>query len=155
MLEALLYQQPRLLERARALMDDPALTWRQAFRQFVLECTYGAQSGVAVLSIPEEQEVYHCLSAERFAAFQQAQLAFFSQLLEIFGAPAGSVDPKFFGSAALAMMMVYKGIPKDLPFLFPEAADAMVQFQLDALTAVLARAIDGPSAPADPPDPSH
>ena len=106
---------------------------------------------MAVLSIPEEQEVYHCLSAERFAAFQQAQLAFFSQLLEIFGAPAGSVDPKFFGSAALAMMMVYKGIPKDLPFLFPEAADAMVQFQLDALTDVLARAIDGPSAPADPP----
>lgn len=33
-LEALRYQQPRLLQYARQLMDDPALDWREGVRTF-------------------------------------------------------------------------------------------------------------------------
>ena len=100
----------------------------------------------AVLSLEEEQAVYHCLSAERFASFRQKQLAFFTEVLEVFGAPAGRVDPMLFGNTALAMMMVRKAIPEQMPFLFPEAADAMVRFQIDALVAALeaARGEDAP-----------
>ena len=37
-LQALRHQQPLLLGRARALMDDPALTWRQGAEQFLRDC---------------------------------------------------------------------------------------------------------------------
>lgn len=31
------------------------------------------------------------------------------------------------------MMMIYKAIPNTIPFLFPEAAEDMVEFQINAL----------------------
>ena len=31
------------------------------------------------------------------------------------------------------MMMVYKAIPNTMPFLFPEVAEDMVEFQINAL----------------------
>ena len=40
-LEALRYQQPRLLQYARQLMDDPALDWREGVRTFLEICVYG------------------------------------------------------------------------------------------------------------------
>ena len=42
-LQALRHQQPHLLSRAQALMDDPAPTWRQAAEQFLraVEAEYG------------------------------------------------------------------------------------------------------------------
>ena len=43
------------------------------------------------------------------------------------------IDPRLFGNMALAMMMVYKAIPDTMPFLFPEVAEEMVTFQVNAL----------------------
>ncbi len=54
-LHALRYQQPRLLDYARQLMEDPALSWRAGVETFLKNCCYGAESGVAVLSIEEER----------------------------------------------------------------------------------------------------
>ena len=51
----------------------------------------------------------------------------------IFGFPMGSIDPRLFGNLALSMMMIYKAIPNTIPFLFPEAAEDMVEFQINAL----------------------
>ena len=50
-LQALRHQQPQLLRRAQALMDDPALTWRQGAERFLRDCCYGTKSSIAVLSI--------------------------------------------------------------------------------------------------------
>ena len=61
-LYALRYQQPKLLDYARSLMEDPGLSWRAGVETFLKNCCYGAKSGVAVLSIEEEQQVRHCLS---------------------------------------------------------------------------------------------
>ena len=55
-LHALRYQQPRLLDYARSLMEDPGLSWRAGVETFLKNCCYGAKSGVAVLSIEEEQQ---------------------------------------------------------------------------------------------------
>ena len=41
---------------------------------------------------------------------------------------------------ALAMMMVYKAIPDTMPFLFPEVAEDMVEFQVKALVDEMERA---------------
>ena len=128
-LEALRYQQPKLLQYARQLMGDPSLSWREGVETFLKNCCYGAKSGVAVLSIEEEQQVRHCLSEENFQAFRQAQVRFYEKLLAIFELPMESIEPKLFGNLALAMMMVYKAIPDTMPFLFPEVAEDMVEFQ--------------------------
>ena len=139
-LQTLRHQQPRLLRRAQALMDDPALTWRQGAEQFLRDCCYGTKSSIAVLSIEEEQEAYRCLAPENFQVFRRDQLVFFGQVLAIFGIPAGTVDPRLFGNLALSMMMVYKAIPDTMPFLFPEVAEDMVEFQIRVLVDEMERA---------------
>ena len=102
-LQALRYQQPKLLRYAQQLMDDSSLSWREGVRTFLETCVYGEKRGIAVLS------------------------------LVIFGFPMGSIDPRLFGNLALSMMMIYKAIPNTIPFLFPEAAEDMVEFQINAL----------------------
>ena len=121
-LYALRYQQPKLLDYARSLMEDPGLSWRAGVETFLKNCCYGAKSGVAVLSIEEEQQVRHCL-----------------KLLSIFGLPVDSIDPRLFGNLALSMMMVHKAIPDTMPFLFPEVAEDMVDFQVRALVDEMER----------------
>lgn len=139
-LEALRYQQPRLLQYARQLMDDPALSWREGVRTFLEICVYGKKKGIAVLSIEEEQEVYRCLSQENFQTFRDDQTKLFRDLLEIFGLSADHIDPRLFGNLSLSMMMVYKAIPNTMLFLFPELAEDMVEFQINALLDAMQRA---------------
>lgn len=139
-LEALRYQQPKLLQYARQLMNDPALSWREGVHTFLQTCVYGEKRGIAVLSIEEEQEIYRCLSQENFQTFRNDQTKLFSGLLEIFGLSANSIDPKLFGNLSLSMMMVHKAIPTTMPFLFPEAAEDMVEFQINALLDAMQRA---------------
>lgn len=137
---ALRYQQPRLLDYARSLMEDPGLSWREGVEIFLKNCCYGAKSGVAVLSIEEEQQVRRCLSEENFQAFRQDQVSFYGKLLAIFGLPMESIDPRLFGNLALSMMMVHKAIPDTMPFLFPEVAEDMVEFQVRTLVDEMERA---------------
>lgn len=132
-IQALLYQQPKLIYYAQSLMDDPNLNWREGVKIFLKNCCYGAKNGVAVLSIEEEGENFRCLSAENYNAFQQEQIVFYSKLLSVFGLPVNSIDPRLFGNMALSMMMVYKAIPDTMPFLFSEVAEDMVEFQVNAL----------------------
>lgn len=137
-LQALRCQHPRLLDRARALMEDPALSWREGVRQFFLDCC-GTQNDIAVLSPEEERAIRRCLTPENFQAFQQDQIRFAADLLAVFGVPAGAVDPRLFANAALSMIMVYKGIPDSMPFLFPEVSGQMLELQIHALTDTLER----------------
>ena len=122
-----------MLDYAHQLMEDPALSWREGVETFLKNCCYGGKSGVAILSIEEEQQVHHCLSNESFHAFRQDQVSFYGKLLSIFGLPADGIDPRLFGNLALVMMMVQKAIPDTMPFLFPEVADDMVNFQVRGL----------------------
>lgn len=103
-------------------------------------CCYGEKVGFAVLSIEEEQQVYRCLSNENFQAFRNDQLYLYRNLLTIFGVPMDNIDPRLFGNLSLTMMMSYKAIPDTMPFLFPEVADDMVEFQINALLDEMQRA---------------
>ena len=142
-LEALRYQQPKLLQYARQLMKDPAISWRQGVRTFLETCAYGEKKGIAVLSIEEEQEVYRCLSQENFQTFREEQTKLFRDLLTIFGLPMDSIEPRLFGNLALSMMMVFKASPDTMPFLFPEVAEDMVAFQINALLDEMQRVREG------------
>lgn len=139
-LEAIRYQQPQLLQYARQLMQDPTLSWRESVYTFLETCTYGEKGGIAVLSIEEEQEVFRCLSPENVQIFREDQTKLFRELLVIFGIPVDSIDPRLFGNLSLSMMMVYKAIPDTMPFLFPELAENMVDFQINALLDEMQRA---------------
>ena len=139
-LQALRYQQPRLLSYAQSLMDNTDLSWRESVKTFLTNCCYGAKTGVAVLSIEDEKEIRSCLSEENFQAFRQDQVIFYRNLLTIFGLPVDSIDPRLFGNLALSMMMVHKAIPDTMPFLFPEVAEEMVEFQVNALLDEMERA---------------
>ena len=132
-LEALRYQQPKLLQYARQLMEDTTLSWREGVQTYLESCVYSEKKGIAVLSIEEEQEVYRCLSQENFQIFRQDQTKLFQDLLLVFGLSVDCIDPRLFGNLALSMMMVYKAIPNTMPFLFPEMAEDMVNFQINAL----------------------
>lgn len=138
-LQALRYQQPKLICYAQSLMDDPNLSWREGVKIFLKNCCYGEKNGVAVLSIEEEGEIFRCLSVENYNSFQQDQIIFYSKLLSVFGLPVNSIDPRLFGNMALSMMMVYKAIPDTMPFLFSEVAQDMVEFQVNALVDEMER----------------
>ena len=131
--QALRHQQPMLLSYAQSLMDNTDLSWRESVKTFLTNCCYGAKTGVAVLSIEDEKEIRSCLSEENFQAFRQDQIIFYRKLLTIFGLPMDGIDPRLFGNLALSMMMVHKAIPDTMPFLFPEVAEEMVTFQVNAL----------------------
>ena len=112
----------------------------ESVKTFLKNCCYGEKVGFAVLSIEEEQQVYRCLSNENFHAFRNDQLYLYRNLLTIFGVPMDNIDPRLFGNLSLTMMMSYKAIPDTMPFLFPEVADDMVEFQINALLDEMQRA---------------
>ena len=49
------------------------------------------------------------------------------------------IEPRLFGNLALSMMMVHKAILDTMPFLFPEVAEDMVEFQVRALVDEMER----------------
>ena len=78
--EAFYQQQPRVLERLEALLADPALTWREGAEEFFRQCCQGEQSGLAVMSVEEQQLLFRRLSPESFQLFRQRQGQLFAAL---------------------------------------------------------------------------
>ena len=103
-------------------------------------CVYGEKKALPYFPSKREQEIYRCLSQENFQTFRNDQTKLFRDLLEIFGLSADHIDPRLFGNLSLSMMMVYKAIPNTMPFLFPELAEDMVEFQINALLDAMQRA---------------
>ena len=138
-LHALRYQQPRLLDYARQLMEDPALSWRAGVETFLKNCCYGAESGVAVLTIEEQQLIFRRLSADNCRVFREKQARLFGKILECFGVRADRDRVELFTNLSLTAMIVRRAIPESLPLFVPEAADATVAFQIDAIVDRLER----------------
>ena len=131
--QVLYHQQPKLLEHAKGLMKQPDLSWRDKIKQFLWDCCRGEKSGFVVLTMKEEQAVFQRLTSDSFRVFQQKQIRIFKEVLTVFGLPVSTFDPRLFGNLVLAMIMVRKAIPEEMPFLFPEMADEMVEFQINAV----------------------
>ena len=132
-------QQPRVLARAQSLMADPSLTWREGVRQFLRDCCYGERSGIAVMTVEEQRLLFQRLSPESFRTFREKQFSLFSGLLSCFGVPAGRENVQLFTNISLTAMVVRRAIPETLPFFVPEAAEATVAFQIEAIADALER----------------
>lgn len=132
-LEVIYFQQPRVIAHARRLMADAALSPREALRRFLYTCCYGEKSGIAVLSIAEQQFLFGRLSPESHREFQERQMRLFGTLLETFGIPADAPRIKLFTNLCLAVIIIRKAIPDALPLFFPEAADETVTVQIESI----------------------
>lgn len=135
--ETLYLQQPRILAYAERLMADPALSWREAVRQFLHSCCYGERSGIAVLTIEEQQLLFKRLSPESYQLFREKQRRLFGQILERFGIQATGERIALFTNLSLTAMVIRRAIPDTLPLFVPEAADETVRFQINAIVDVL------------------
>ena len=132
-------QQPRVLAHAQRLMADPALTWREGVRQFLRDCCYGERSGIAVMTVEEQRPLFPRLSPASFRTFREKQFCLFAGLLSCFGVPASRENVQLFTNISLTAMVVRRAIPETLPFFVPEAAEATVAFQIEAIADALER----------------
>ena len=135
--EALYLQQPRVLEYARKLMNDPGLSWRDGVRQFLYDCCYGEKKGIAVLTIEEQQQIFKRLSRENCQIFREKQRRLFGQILECFGIASSTERISLFTNLSLTAMVIRRAVPYTLPFFVPEAMDETVEFQIEAITDAL------------------
>lgn len=141
--EALYTQQPKVLAHAQKLMDDPAFSWREGVRQFLVSCCYGEQSGIAVMTLEEQQNLFRRLSPESYQVFREKQANLFGNILKCFGIRADKETIGLFTNLSLTVMVIRRAVPKNLPFLVPEAADATVEFQINAIVDFLEKMKQG------------
>ena len=137
--EALYLQQPKILAYVRELMADPALSWREAVRQFLCACCYGEHNGIVVLTLEEQQLLFRRLSEESYQLFREKQRRLFGQILEGFGVSATPARIALFTNLSLTVMVIRRAIPDALPLFVPEAVDETVRFQIDAIVSTLER----------------
>ncbi len=135
--EALYLQQPRVLEYARKLMNDPGLSWRDGVRQFLYDCCYGEKKGIAVLTIEEQQQIFKRLSRENCQIFREKQRRLFGQILECFGIASSTERISLFTNLSLTAMVIRRAVPHTFPFFVPEAMDETITFQIEAITDAL------------------
>ena len=135
--ETLYLQQPKIIAYAQKLMADPALSWRDAVKQFLHACCYGEQNGIAVLSIEEQQLLFKRLSKESYQTFRSKQLRLFGEILENFGIKADTAKINLFTNLSLTAIVVRRAIPDTLPFFVSEAADETIDFQLNTIVDAL------------------
>ena len=141
--EALYTQQPKVLAHAQRLMDDPAFSWREGVRQFLVSCCYGEQSGIVVMTLEEQQNLFRRLSPESYQVFREKQANLFGNILKCFGIRADKETIGLFTNLSLTVMVIRRAVPKNLPFLVPEAADATVEFQINAIVDLLEKMKQG------------
>ena len=136
-IETLYWQQHKLIEYAQRLIADPALSWRDAVKQFLHACCYGKKNGIAVLTIEEQQLIFKRLSKEKYQMFRKRQLRLFGEILESFGVKADDKVIGLFTNLSLLAMVIRRALPDALPLLVSEVADETVDFQLNAIVDVL------------------
>ena len=135
--ETLYLQQPKIIKYVQTLMADPALSWRDAVKQFLHACCYGEKNGIAVLTIEEQQLIFKRLSKESYQVFRQKQRRLFGEILENFGIQADTARISLFTNLSLLAMVIRRALPDALPLLVSEVADETVDFQLNAIVDVL------------------
>ena len=126
-----------MLALARRRMSDPALGWRQGITQFLNACCYGEKSGIAVLSIEDQQRIFRRLSPESARAFRERQIRLFGSLLECFGVNPNQRRVALFTNLCLTVLIIRRAIPETLPFFVPEAADESVACQIRGIVDLL------------------
>lgn len=135
--EMLYVQQPKIIAYTQTLMRDPNLSWRSAVKEFLHSCCYGERSGIAVLTIEEQQLIFRRLSKDQEQIFREKQRCLFGNILESFGIKAEPERIAVFTNLCLTVLVIRRAIPDTLPLFVPEAADKTIEIQIDAIVDTL------------------
>lgn len=144
--EMLYFQQPKIIAYVKKLMEDPALSWRAAVLQFLYSCCDGEKSGIAVLTVEQQQLIFRRLSKESYQEFRRKQQQLFGSILEAMGIMADAARIHLFTNLSLTAMIVRRAIPDTLPLFVPEAADETLDFQLNAIADALEKLKEAPAS---------
>ncbi len=136
-IETLYWQQPKIIEVVQQLMADPALSWREAVKKFLHDCCYGEESGIAVMTIEEQQQLFRRMSGQSYQVFRQKQQRLFGDILESFGIRADVQRVNLFINLSLTAMVIRRALPDTLPLFVPEEAEETIDFQLNMIVDAL------------------
>lgn len=130
-------QQPEIIEHARGLMNDPALSWRDGVRRFLQDLCHTRESRFAIMTVEDQQVMYKHISEGKYREIQKKQIAFFTAVLHTFGIRTKEKTVKLICNLMLGIVVLRKAIPGTLPFLFAEGADEAMELQIGALVDYL------------------
>ena len=136
-IETLYWQQPKIIEVVQQLMADPALSWREAVKKFLHDCCYGEESGIAVMTIEEQQQLFRRMSGQSYQVFRQKLQRLFGDILESFGIRADVQRVNLFTNLSLTAMVIRRALPDTLPLFVPEAAEETIDFLLNMIVDAL------------------
>ena len=131
--EGVSYETAGSLQGGRRTWILAKLPLGEAARRFLHECCHGERSGIAVLSLEEQQLVFRRLTPEGYAQFREKQRRLFGELLKIFGVRADSERIGIFTNLCLAVIVTRRAIPDSMPLFVPEAADETLNVQIDGV----------------------
>lgn len=131
--EAFYHQQPRIIKYMQNLKNNPDLSLHDCIRQFIYDCCYGKENRFAVMTVEDQQSIFKHLSSKNNYIFRKKQIDTFTKILEVFNIHTDESKVKLICNQVLSIIIVRKAIPDTLPFLFPDSADEMVDFQIDVL----------------------
>ncbi|WP_418466272.1 TetR/AcrR family transcriptional regulator [Enterocloster bolteae] len=135
--EALYLQQPQLIEYARKLMNDPAISWRDKVKTFLHSLCYGEKYGIAVLTMDEQRLIFKRLSRDSYKVFRDKQLSLLHAILNSFEIEADTEQLKLVLNLTLLIVITCRALPENLPLLVSEASDGNAEFQMEALVDYL------------------
>lgn len=135
--EALYLQQPQLIEYARKLMNDPAISWRDKVKKFLHSLCHGEKYGIAVLTMEEQRLIFKRLSRDSYKVFRDKQLSLLHAILNSFEIEADTEQLKLVLNLTLLIVITCRALPENLPLLVSEASDGTAEFQMEALVDYL------------------
>ena len=132
-IEALYYQQPKIIAYVNQLMSDPSLTWHEAMSRFIYSCCNGTKSGFAIMSLDEQRMLFQRLSEESYGMFRKKRDVVFGKFGDGFGIAPSKERVNLFINLCLTIILIHRSVPERLPFFVPEAAEETTKFQIDAV----------------------
>ena len=131
--EAFYYQQPLIIKYMQDLKNNPDLSLHDCMKRFIYDCCYGKENRFAVMTVEDQQAIFKHLSSKNNYVFRKKQIDTFTKILEVFDIYTDESNVKLLCNQVLSTIIVRKAIPDTLPFLFPDSADELVDFQIDVL----------------------
>lgn len=131
--EAFYYQQPLIIKYMQDLKNNPDLSLHDCMKRFIYDCCYGKENRFAVMTVEDQQAIFKHLSSKNNYVFRKKQIDTFTKILEVFDIHTDESNVKLLCNQVLSTIIVRKAIPDTLPFLFPDSADELVDFQIDVL----------------------
>lgn len=135
--EAFYYQQPLIIKYMQDLKNNPDLSLHDCMKRFIYDCCYGKENRFAVMTVEDQQAIFKHLSSKNNYVFRKKQIDTFTKILEVFDIHTDESNVKLLCNQVLSTIIVRKAIPDTLPFLFPDSADELVDFQIDVLVDLM------------------